>query len=390
MDFAYTPRQSELKRSAAVYAEQLSAYEVEVERSGGYLAETVIDDLRQAAKDAGLWAINMPTEWGGAGLSVLEQVIVQEQWGKVTNCLWDIPWRPANVLARATPDQRERHLLPIIRGEKFDAFAVTESGAGSDASAGQSKARRVDGGWRLSGEKWYVTCGDLASLLLVQAGAGDDMAPTLFLVDKASQGVEVVDVPLVMHTAIYQHPTIAFTDVFVADQDVLGDVGEGFELTKDWFTDERIMIAARTTGASERALGLARDWALEREQFGQPIAEFQMVQAMLADCAVDIAVNRAFTYQVAWEADQGVDRKTLHAKASMAKLSASEAAGRVMDRCVQIFGGRGYLREYAVERFYREVRVDRIWEGTSEIQRLIIANELAKRGTGVLDLPQAT
>jgi alkylation response protein AidB-like acyl-CoA dehydrogenase len=139
--------------------------------------------------------------------------------------------------------------------------------------------------------------------------------------------------------------------VFVADQDVLGDVGEGFELTKDWFTDERIMIAARTTGASERALGLARDWALEREQFGQPIAEFQMVQAMLADCAVDIAVNRAFTYQVAWEADQGVDRKTLHAKASMAKLSASEAAGRVMDRCVQIFGGRGYLREYAVERF---------------------------------------
>ena len=195
---------------------------------------------------------------------------------------------------------------------------------------------------------------------------------------------------MLRHTAIYQHPTIAFTDVFVADQDVLGDVGEGFELTKDWFTDERIMIAARTTGASERALGLARDWALEREQFGQPIAEFQMVQAMLADCAVDIAVNRAFTYQVAWEADQGVDRKTLHAKASMAKLSASEAAGRVMDRCVQIFGGRGYLREYAVERFYREVRVDRIWEGTSEIQRLIIANELAKRGTGVLDLPQAT
>ena len=384
MDFAFTPRQRELQRAAAAYAEQLMAHEVDVERSGGHLSQRVIDDLRQAAKDAGLWAVNMPSEWGGGGLSILEQVIVQEQWGKVTNCLWDIPWRPANVLARATPDQRDRHLLPIIRGEKFDAFAVTESAAGSDPSAVRSTAQRVDGGWLLSGEKWYVTCGDLATLLLVQAGAGQERAPTLFLVDKSSDGVEIIDVPLMMHTPIYQHPTIRFTDVFVADDDVLGDVGQGYELTKDWFTDERIMIAARTTGASERALELARGWAVEREQFGQPIANYQMVQAMLADCAVDIAVNRAHTYQVAWEADRGIDRKSLHAKASIAKLSASEAAGRVIDRCVQIFGGRGYLREYAVERLYRELRVDRIWEGTSEIQRLIIANELVKRGTGVL------
>ena len=388
MDFAFTPRQVELQRAAAEYVQLLIKHEVEVERSGGQLAESIIEELRQAAKDPGLWAINMPTQWGGAGLSTLEQVIVQEQWGKATNCLWDIPWRPANVLARATPEQRERHLLPVIRGEKFDAFAVTESGAGSDASAVQSSAQRVDGGWLLNGEKWYVTCGDLASLLLVQAGAGEERAQTLFLVDKASPGVEIVDVPPVMHTVIYQHPTIRFSDVFVDDTDVLGAVGEGYELTKDWFTDERIMIAARTTGASERALQLARDWAGEREQFGAPIASYQMVQAMLADCAVDIAVNRAYTYQVAWEADQGIDRKTLHAKASIAKLSATEAAGRVMDRCVQIFGGRGYLRDYAVERFYREVRVDRIWEGTSEIQRLIIANELTKRGTDVLALPR--
>jgi acyl-CoA dehydrogenase len=199
--------------------------------------------------------------------------------------------------------------------------------------------------------------------------------------------VEIVDVPPMMHTPLYQHPTIRFTDVFVADDDVLGGVGEGYELTKDWFTDERIMIAARTTGAAERALGLARDWAIEREQFGQPIATYQMVQAMLADSAAEIAVNRAYTYQVAWEADRGTDRKTLHAKASIAKLSASEAAGRVIDRCVQIFGGRGYRRDHAVERLYRELRVDRIWEGTSEIQRLIIANELVKRGPGVLAMP---
>ena len=150
------------------------------------------------------------------------------------------------------------------------------------------------------------------------------------------------------------------------------------------------MIAARTIGAAERALELARDWAVSREQFGQPIANFQLVQGMLADCAVDIAVNRAYTHQVAWEASQeGADRKTLHAKAAIAKLSASEASGRVIDRCVQIFGGRGYDRTFAVERLYRELRVDRIWEGTSEIQRLVVAGELIKRGTGVLRLPVA-
>ncbi|WP_327130476.1 acyl-CoA dehydrogenase [Streptomyces sp. NBC_01343] len=150
------------------------------------------------------------------------------------------------------------------------------------------------------------------------------------------------------------------------------------------------MIAARTIGAAERALELARDWAVERRQFGSPIADFQLVQGMLADCAVDIAVNRAYTHQVAWEVDEGrVDRKTLHAKAAIAKLAASEASGRVIDRCLQIFGGRGYDRSYPVERLHRELRVDRIWEGTSEIQRLIIAGELVKRGTGVLHMPSS-
>ena len=195
--------------------------------------------------------------------------------------------------------------------------------------------------------------------------------------------------PHFMHSAVNGHPEFVFEDVFVPTDAVLGEVGQGFELTKDWFTDERLMIAARTVGVAERALRLARDWAIQRKQFGVPISDFQMIQAMLADCAVDIAVNRSFTHQVAWEADNGVDRKTLHAKASIAKLSASEAAGRVVDRCLQIFGGRGYDRAYPVERMYREVRVDRIWEGTSEIQRVIIANELIKRGTAFLDLPVA-
>ncbi|WP_327327675.1 acyl-CoA dehydrogenase family protein [Streptomyces sp. NBC_01210] len=388
MDFCYTPEQADLKARAAAYARLLMQYENQSEEAGGPLPADTVRELTRAAIDAGVYAINMPAEWGGAGLSLLDQVIVEEEFGKVTNCLWDIPWRPANVLAYGTEAQREKYLLPVVRGERFDAFAVTEPGAGSDPGSGTSTADRTIGGWLLNGEKWFVTCGDIADFLLVQADAGPERAATLFFVDKHAPGVEMTRVPRFMHSAVNGHPEFTFTDVFVPDEDVLGGVGNGYELTKEWFTDERLMIAARTTGAAERALELARDWAVERRQFGSPIADFQLIQGMLADCAVDIAVNRAYTHQVAWEVDEGrADRKTLHAKAAIAKLSASEAAGRVIDRCVQIFGGRGYDRSYPVERMYRELRVDRIWEGTSEIQRLIVANELIKRGTRALALP---
>jgi alkylation response protein AidB-like acyl-CoA dehydrogenase len=393
VDYRYTAAQRDLKARAAAYTELMIAHEDASERAGGPLPADVVRELTRAAMDHGVYAINMPAEWGGAGLSLLDQVIVEEEFGKATNCLWDIPWRPANVLAYGTEAQREKYLLPIIRGERFDAFAVTEPNAGSDPSMGTTTATRTDGGWLINGEKWFVTCGDIADFLVVQADAvmpGPTSAPgekrsTLFLVEKSTPGVAIQRVPHFMHSAVNGHPEFTFTDVFVADEDILGEVGQGFDLTKEWFTDERLMIAARTVGAAERALTLARDWAVTREQFGAPISSYQLIGGMLADCAVDIATNRAFTHQVAWEADAGVDRKTLHAKASMAKLSASEAAGRVIDRCVQIFGGRGYDRSYPVERMYRELRVDRIWEGTSEIQRLIIANEIIKRGTGALN-----
>jgi alkylation response protein AidB-like acyl-CoA dehydrogenase len=387
MDFAYTPQQRALKARAAEYAALLMTYEDEAEQAGGPLPAATVRELAAAARAAGLYGINMPQEWGGAGLTLLEQVIVEEEFGKVTNCLWDIPWRPSNVLAQASPAQRERYLLPVLRGERFDAFATTEPEAGSDAGAIRTTATPVDGGWLLNGEKWFVTCGDVADFLLVQANVQPGEHSTLFFVDKDAPGVRMSRVPRFMHSAVNGHPEFVFTDVFVGADAVLGEVGQGFELTKDWFTDERLMIAARTVGMAERALSLARDWAVRRQQFGAPIASFQMIQAMLADCAVDIAVNRAYTHQVAWEADNGVDRKTLHAKASVAKLAASEAAGRVVDRCLQIFGGRGYDRAYPIERMYREVRVDRIWEGTSEIQRVIVANELIKRGTAFLNLP---
>jgi alkylation response protein AidB-like acyl-CoA dehydrogenase len=388
MDFAYTPEQAELQERARRFTERLMEHEVAVELSGGQLDLAIQRELIDGAIAAGLWAMNMPPELGGAGLSTVEQVIVQEQIGKATNCLWDFVWYPANVLARCTPQQRETYLLPVIRGEKRDAYATTEADAGSDAAAISTTATQVDGGWSITGEKWFVTCGDVSDFFIVHALAGEGREPTLFLVDRDRPGIEVVRTPVFMHTPVFGHPTIRFTDVVVPDDAVLGGVGDGYELTKEWFVEERLGIAARTIGAAERALELAREWAVSREQFGQRIADFQMVQQMLADSAVDIAVNRAYYHQVAWEIDQGGDRKTMHAKASIAKLSASEAAGRVADRCVQVLGGRGYDRSYAVERIYREVRVDRIWEGTSEIQRLVVANELLKRGLGALAMPR--
>jgi butyryl-CoA dehydrogenase len=183
-----------------------------------------------------------------------------------------------------------------------------------------------------------------------------------------------------MHTFVFEHPEFVFDGVALGPEQVLGEVGGGYDLTRGWFVEERLMIAARATGAAERALTLASDFANTRIQSGGPIAQHQLIGAMIADSVCDIALCRALTHQVAWEADQGLSPKLLHAKAAMVKLTASEAAGRVVDRALQIFGGRGYMRENPVERLYRDIRVDRIWEGTSEIQRMIIANEVSKRG----------
>ena len=384
MDFAYTPRLAELKQTAKNLTTQIMQYEDECEANNGLSAESHAA-IKQAVLDAGLQAINTPTEYGGAGLSVLEQVVVQDELGKLTNALWDAVWRPANPLSHATPEQRERYLIPESRGDRRDAVAITEADAGSDPSAIKTSARRDGDDYVINGEKWFVTVGDVADFLLVLANVEPDGGPTMFLIDTDTPGVKITNVPRYTHTFVYEHPEFTFTDVRVGPDAVLGGVGNGYELTRDWFTEERLMIGARTIGAAERALTLALDWARERVQGGEPLINRQLIQGMIADCVVDITTNRALTHQVAWEFDNSdlTDanvRKTLHGKASTVKLAASEASNRVADRALQIFGGRGYIRDYPVERLWRELRVDRIWEGTSEISRLVIANEANKRG----------
>ncbi len=375
MEFAYSAVQLELRERAAALAADIMVHEEACEAGNG-LPPDVHAAVAERVRHYALNAINMPAEWGGQGLGVLDQVIVQEQLGRLTNALWDMVWRPANALRACDDAQRERYLLPGIRGERRDCVAITERDAGSDPTAIATTAERVDGGFRIDGEKWFVTVGDVADYMIVLANVMPERAPTLFLVDKETPGVSLLRTPRYMHTFVYEHPEFGFDGVRVGEEAVLGEIGQGYELTRDWFVEERLMIAARAIGAAERALRVASDWAAERVQGGRAIIEHQLIGAMVADGVVDIATNRALVHQVAWEADAGLGRKLLHAKAAVVKLAASEAAGRVVDRAIQIHGGYGVTKDLPLERWYRELRIRRIGEGPSEVQRIIMARDL--------------
>jgi acyl-CoA dehydrogenase len=390
VDLALSPKQLEIRERSRRYCdEHLLPLELTCDEQDGLRAEQLAGAV-QAVLDERLNAVNMPAEWGGQGLTCLEQVLSQEQLGRSTNALWDVVWRPANVLKHCNDEQRERYLRPEIRGERRYAYAITEPGAGSDPSRLATTARRDGDAWVIDGEKWFVTVGDVADYLIVVADA-EGHGPTTFLVDKDTPGVRELRRPRYMHAFVYEHPEFGFEGVRVGPEQILGGLGEGLSQAKEWFVEERMMIAARSLGGAERALEVALAYATEREQFGQPIVGYQGVGFQLADCAVELAAARALTYGAAWEIDRGaLDPRTLHAKAAAVKLHASEMAGRVVDRAVQVLGGRGYMRENPVERLYRDLRVDRIWEGTSEIQRVVLVNELVKRGpAGIAAWPEA-
>ena len=387
MDLTLTPAQLELQaRARAFVRDVLQPRELEFERANGRVARDWGDPIRRAAIEARLHGGSFPVELGGQGWSALEGVLVHEQLGQSTGGLWSYIPGPYNVLVHADADQRARYLDPSMRGERSGSYAVTEDGAGSDARALRATAIRdaATGEYVLDGEKWFVTGPDDTDFMIVQVNVidGEERRPTLFLVDYDARGVRLKHDPDYMHTFADRHPQFVLEGVRVPAAAVLGGVGRADELTNEWFVEERIHIGARCAGAMERLLTLAVEWATERVQFGERIYDFQGVSFPLADSAADASAARLLTRECAVLADAGADPKVVHAKASLAKLFASEAAFRCADRVVQVFGGRGYMREFAPERFFRELRVDRIWEGTSEIQRLIVARALEKRGVG--------
>jgi alkylation response protein AidB-like acyl-CoA dehydrogenase len=388
VDLTLTASQAELRQRARRFTVQvLQPLEVEFERADGHLEAEQRSYIRQQAIAARLHGGSFPVGLGGQGWSMFEQVLVHEQLGQATGGLWSFIPGAYNALVHCDDDQRRRYLEPSLRGERFGAYAITEPGAGSDARTLAATAVRdaSTGEYVLNGEKWFVTGPpDETDFMIFHCLVvdGDQRLPTLFLVDYDTTGVRMAYEPRYTHTFADTHPQFVLDNARVPASAVLGGIGRADELTNEWFVEERIHIGARCTGAMERLLAMAVEWATERIQFGQRIYDFQGVSFPLADSAADASAARLLTREAAWSADVGGDPKVVHAKASLAKLFASEAAFRCADRVVQVFGGRGYMRDNAAERFFRELRVDRIWEGTSEIQRVIIARSLEKRGVG--------
>jgi alkylation response protein AidB-like acyl-CoA dehydrogenase len=335
--------------------------------------------LRRKARDAGFAMLNMPTELGGKDLSMLGQVALEEESGKATNGLGFavVDRGPRELLEIATREQVERFVLPIARGEYREAWALTEPAAGSDLSGLQANAVRDGDDWVLNGEKWFVTSeGDPGVYIVLAVADGEQ---TLFLVEPGADGLEIRRTPSFLHDPyIDHHPEIVFRNCRVPEAHRVpasGDAG-----AKEWILVERLFIAARCCGAALRLVDDTASWAREREAFGSRIADYQGISFPLADSLTELHAARLLTYHAAHAFDTLADRKVVHGKVSMAKLYASEMAGRVADRAVQALGGRGYMVESPAARFYRELRVDRIWEGTSEIQRSIISRGVFKRG----------
>lgn len=374
------------QRKARAFADEvLMPHEETAEFNDGELPPAVYLHHQQAAIEMGLPLMDAPLDYGGLALPMLTQTVVWEQLGRVTNALcWCMSEVHAWMFEACNADQIERYILPMMRGQRRECYAITEAEGGSDNASIASVARRDGDGYLIRGEKWFVTSANKADFFFFQAvveeGDGRRGQHALFFIDKDSAGIEMLDNPLFGHTYSSHHPTYGFHGVRVATANRIGAPGAGMNFTRSWFRRERLMIAARCCGAAGRLIDLASEFAQSRVVSGSPISEYQLIQAMLADSITELWAARLMTYEAAAMQDRGEDLALIHTHCSMAKLYASEMANRVADRVVQIFGGRGYMRSNPAQRFFRELRVDRIWEGTSEIQRLIIARSLLKRG----------
>ncbi|MDJ0710881.1 MAG: acyl-CoA dehydrogenase family protein [Woeseiaceae bacterium] len=370
------------QRIARDYADNfLQPHEVEAELNDGVLANEIEERNKNRAIELGFTKIDVPKSHGGLELPMECQVAVWEQLGRVTNALsWCFPEAQSWMFDACNDEQLEKYVLPMLRGEQKECYAITESGPGSDVAGIEATAIRDGDEYVLNGEKWFVTSANLATYMWFQARLPEEDDEALFIVDVDAPGIRMIANPKFSHTYASHHPTYLFTDVRVPAGSRVGRPGDGMAYTHSWFRHERLMIGARSCGASARLIEEATAFANERVIDGAPLSDKQAIQFMLADSATELYAARLMTYDAARAADRGDDVKSLHAQCSMVKLYVSEVANRIADRAVQIFGGRGYMRENVAERFFRELRVDRIWEGTSEIQRLIIARSLLKRG----------
>ena len=372
------------QQKARDFAEQdLIPWEVEAEMNEGRLPADISKKHKNKARDLGFSSMDVAKSYGGLELRTVDQVAVWEQLGRVTNALcWCFSEPHQWMFEACNEEQIQRYVLPLMDGSRKECYAITEAESGSDVVI-NTTAARVDGGYQVNGEKWFVTSANHADYFFLQAQLTDGEhagSDALFFVDKDSAAIEEVSTPLFSHTFDHHHPTLRFNNTFVPEANLVGAEGDGMGFSHSWFRRERLMIAARNCGAGARLIEEATEFAKNRQVSGEALFDKQLVQAMLADCVTELWAARLITFEAAEAHDRDEDVKALHARCSVAKLYASEASCRIADRVLQIFGGRGYMRENCAERFSRELRVDRIWEGASEVQRLIIARALGKRG----------
>ena len=380
MDFGLTDEQRSIVEVTRTFVEkELYPHEEEVERTG-VLRPELVAQIRAKALAAGLYAANMPEEVGGAGLDTVTWVLYEKELGRANYALHycGVP-RPSNILLAGSDAQREKYLYPCVRGEKIDCLAMTEPGAGSDMRGMRTKATRDGDGWRIKGSKHFISHADEADFVILVAVTGADASGrgqmSTFLVDLDTPGVAVHDGYRNVSHRGYTNSIIDFDDVHVAADALLGEEGKGFELAGEWLGSTRLQVAASCLGRAERALELSIQHAATREQFGQPIGKFQGIGFKLADMASELRAAELMTLYAAWKYDQGT---ATDSDIAMAKLKATEMLAMVADEAIQIHGGMGLMDELPLERIWRDARIERIWDGTSEIQRHIISRSLLR------------
>ena len=382
MDFSLTHEQTLLVDTVRSFvAKELLPHETAVEQADAVDPE-LIAQIRSRAKEAGLYAFNMPESVGGGGLDYVTQVLVERELSKVSWALHVYVARPSKILMACKGEQIERYLLPTIAGDKVDCFALTEPGAGSDANAIRTKAVRDGEHFVITGNKHFISHALHADYAIVFAVTGQIVqrgkkrnAVTAFLVDTNAPGLTMRRGPKCVSNRGYHTAELFFDNCRVHETQVLGEVDEGWEVAGAWLTAGRVTVAANCIGQAQRAMELACNWAANRSQFGQKISSFQGISFKLADMATEIRAAEILTLYTANKMDLGT---MTDGDAGMAKLMASEVLGRVTDNAVQILGGMGLMDEGVVERLWRNARIERIWEGTSEIQRHIIGRELVR------------
>ena len=352
---------------------ELTPHEDAVERSGEVPPE-LDAEIRAKALTAGFYAANMPEDLGGGGLDAVSMTLMERELGRTAFALQYIVHRPSNILRACAGEQIERYLLPTIRGERVECLAMTEPGAGSDLRAMTTRAERDGGDYVINGRKHFISYADRADFAVLFAATGENQI-TSFLVDRETPGFTVRLGPDSVSHRGFHHCELEFSDCRVRADRVLGEEHKGFDVANQWLGATRITVAIQCVGRALRLLDMSLDWAASRKQFGQTIGKFQGVSFKLADMAAEIRAAELLTLNAAWRIDQGT---LADEDAAMAKLYASEALGRIADNAVQIFGGMGLMTELPVERLWRDARVERIWDGTSEIQRHIISRALLR------------